>query len=90
MAVVEQSPDITEVVAITQHLFDCAPVFEVLSDPEDPESKFVVVTVECQGEPSELLAKRIEWHSRMRSVSAERFGNLRLTIIPLPCNPANS
>jgi hypothetical protein len=24
----------------------------------------------------------------MRSISPERFGNLRLSIIPLPCNPA--
>ena len=94
MSVVERSadldPNIAEVVAITQDLFDCAPVFEVMRDPEAPEHRFVVVTVEHQGEPEESLEKRLEWHRRVRSVSPGHFGNLRLLIVPLSCKPTNS
>ena len=57
MAIIEHSPEvdrnIAEVVAITQGMFDCAPVFEVIRDPEDPDCSFVVLTVEFRGEPSE-------------------------------------
>ncbi len=94
MAIVEHSPEIdgsiAEVVSVTQEIFDCAPVFEVMRDPEDPDCSFVVITVEVRGEPAELLAKRLDWHARIGSISPGYFGNLRLSIIPLPCKPVNS
>jgi hypothetical protein len=94
MAIIEASPElgrsIADVVAMTQEMFDCAPVFEVMRDPEDPDCSFVVLTVEFRGDPSELLTKRLDWHSRIKALSRGDNANLRLSIIPLPCNPANS
>jgi hypothetical protein len=37
-------------------------------DPEDAESLFVVFTVRCQGENSDLIDKPIEWHERVNAV----------------------
>ena len=86
MAIIEHSaeldPNIADVVAVTQEIFDCTPALEVMRDSEDPDYSFVVLTVDCQGEPSELLEKRLAWHSRIRSIPAGDFGNLRLSIIP--------
>ena len=78
------------VVAVTREVFACDPEFEVMSDPEDPSCEFVAATVHCQGEPWELLQKRLEWHRRIRRGSHGLSQSLRLSVIPRLCNQTNS
>ncbi len=85
MAIIEDSREldrkIADVVAITQEIFDCAPDLEIMHDPEYPDCNFLVLTVEFRGGPADLLQKRLDWHSRKRSVLSGDVGNLRLSVI---------
>ena len=82
--------NIADVVAITQEVFSCDPTFETMRDPEDARCEFIVVTVQSHGQLSEFVRKRLEWHSRIKRVLPGHFSDLRLSIIPLPCNQASS
>jgi hypothetical protein len=73
---------LAEVVQITKQMFSCDPVFEVLSDPEEPEFPFVLYTVKHTGETAQHLQLQTEWHQRIKGLFPDSLNYPRLRIIP--------
>ena len=72
-----------EVMNITQELFPGESRVNVESDPEFPEDAYLVVDVQASGTAEEIVNRRSQWHERLRQVSPECFGNVRLSITPV-------
>lgn len=54
-----------EVIDITQELFP-GPIDAWLeSDPETPSTAFVLLMVRADGDPKEIVDRRLEWHRRV-------------------------
>jgi hypothetical protein len=72
----------SEVKQITEELFpgpfSCNDEF----DPEYPDDSYVVVSVESTGDMREVVLRQCEWHDRIRALSPDLFGKLRLSISP--------
>jgi hypothetical protein len=51
-------------------------------DPEYPDDRYVVVNVVATGDPQQIVDRTCEWHERIRSLSAELAGVLRLSVVP--------
>ncbi len=77
----DADPRLSDVVAITEEMFG-TPEVGILCDPEDPEVTFVVFTVKCTGQSTELVEKRIEWHEKVDSIPPGSSGRFRLSILP--------
>ena len=77
-----EDPRLSDVVAMTEEMFG-TPEINVLCDPEDPETQFVVFTVRCSGEAKDIVTRRIEWHDRVDAIPPGRSGRFRLSIVPL-------
>jgi hypothetical protein len=52
------------------------------SDPEYPGDSYVVIGVEATGDMRDVVRRRCEWHARVRALSPDLFGKLRLAINP--------
>ena len=78
----EFSAQLEQVVHVTQEMFGNSDV-QIEHDPEDPETSFVVVSVTVSAQPTEMVARRIEWHKRLRSLTADKSGLFRLSMIPV-------
>jgi hypothetical protein len=78
----QQDPRILDLCSVTQEMFGCVPTFEVIFDPEEPEFQFVVVTVEYSGDAREVIERQIQWHERVRGLTAGSSGMLRLSVMP--------
>jgi hypothetical protein len=52
------------------------------SDPENPDDTYIVISVECTGDLRSIVRRRCEWHERIRALSPDLFGKLRLAITP--------
>ncbi len=76
------SPWMSNVQRITEELFpgpfSCNDEF----DPEYPDDTYVVISVESTGEMHEVVRRQREWHERIRALSPDLFGKLRLSINP--------
>ena len=76
------SPWMSDVKRVTEELFpgpfSCHDEF----DPEYPGDTYVVVSVESTGEMREVVRRQREWHERIRGLSPDLFGKLRLSISP--------
>jgi hypothetical protein len=76
-------PKIADIIDVTQQMFPTKPPrIELMRDPEDPESPFVIITVAFQGNAKELVERRIEWHNRIESLPSGSSGAIRLSIVP--------
>jgi hypothetical protein len=73
---------LAEVAQITKEMFSCDPVFEVLSDPDEPEFPFVLYTVKHVGEVSQHLKLQTEWLQRIRGLFLDPLTYPRLRIVP--------
>ncbi len=73
---------IPDVQRITQELFPGPFSWGDESDPEFPDDTYVVVNVEATGDIEDVVRRRCQWHERVRALSADLFGKLRLSIIP--------
>jgi hypothetical protein len=73
---------IRDVQEITQELFPGKCEFTHEFDPEYPDDRYVVVNVEAQGEPKELVDRSCQWDERIRQVPGYVFGKLRISIVP--------
>jgi hypothetical protein len=51
-------------------------------DPEEPDEKYLVFTVEATGETRELLDRRHRWHLAVADVVGEDAIKFRLSIYP--------
>jgi len=71
-----------DVKRITQELFPGPFLCDDEFDPEYPVDTYVVVSVESTGEMRELVRRQREWHERIRALSPNLFGKLRLSISP--------
>ena len=71
-----------DVQKITQELFPGKCDFTNEFDPEYPDDRYVVVNVEASGEPKELVDRSCRWSERIRQLSPNLFGKLRLSIVP--------
>jgi hypothetical protein len=67
---------------ITQELFPGKCEFTSEFDPEYPEDRYVVVNVEATGEIKEIAERGCAWDVRIRQLSEDLFGILRLSIEP--------
>ncbi len=81
IAVIEAS-ELTAAVSITHQVFNTEPTLETMYDPEEPEFPFVLFTVKYSGEPSQMLAKRRDWHERVREHIVAPSNHPRLCIVP--------
>jgi len=72
----------SDVKQITEELFpgpfSCSDEF----DPEYPDDTYVVISVESTGDMRDVVRRRCEWHERIRALSPDLFGKLRLSISP--------
>jgi hypothetical protein len=75
-------PKLAEVLEVTQKMFSGQPTIELACDPEEPDSKFVVITVTSKGNAREIVEQRLEWHERVARLEAGNSGQLRLSVIP--------
>lgn len=82
LAVFPQIERLLDVCSLTQELFGEAPYFEVAVDPADPDSPFVIATVNWAGDARELIELRLQWHARVRGVLPEGADKLRLSVMP--------
>ena len=73
---------IPDVKRITQELFPGPFSWGDESDPEYPDDTYVVVNVESTGDMQDVVRRRRQWHERIRALSGDLFGKLRLSIIP--------
>ena len=73
---------IPDVKRITQDLFPGPFSCGNESDPEFPEDTYLVVSVESTGDVQDVVRRRCQWHERIRELSGDLFGKLRLSIIP--------
>jgi hypothetical protein len=71
-----------EVKRITQEVFPGPFSWNVEFDPEYPDDTYVLVNVEATGEMQDVVRRQCHWHERMRAVSVDLFGKLRLSIVP--------
>jgi hypothetical protein len=67
---------------ISQELFPGPCKFTSEFDPEYPEDRYVVVNVEATGDLKEIAERGCVWHERIRRLTANVFGILRLSIAP--------
>jgi hypothetical protein len=72
----------TDVRQITEGLFPGSFSCNEESDPEYPDDTYVVISVESTGDIREVVRRRREWHERIRALSPDLFGKLRLSISP--------
>ena len=72
----------SEVRQITEELFPGSFSCNEESDPEYPDDTYVVISVESTGDIREVVRRRREWHERIRALSPDLFGKLRLSISP--------
>jgi len=79
----EVNPRLSEVVRITQEMFQMLPTVEFVQDPEDHTHTFVVFTVRARGSALDIVRQRIEWHDRVDEVPPGASGILRLSIVPI-------
>ena len=71
-----------DVQRITQELFPGPFSYSDESDPEFPADTYVVINVESTGDTPDVVRRRCQWHERIRALSADLFGKLRLSITP--------
>lgn len=76
------APILPELMNITQEIFPGEARVNLESDPEFPEETYFVVDVQASGTSEEILNRRGKWHERVRQVSPDCFGNVRLSITP--------
>lgn len=67
---------------ITNELFPGKCEFTNEFDPEYPQDCYVVVNVEARGEPKQIVDRSCQWSERLRQLSPNLFGKLRLSIVP--------
>lgn len=72
---------LAEVFRITKEIFGYEPTTEVMFDPEDPGWSWTVVNVKSQGEPKEIVQRRMEWHTRIDQLKLAEHP--RLSIMPV-------
>jgi hypothetical protein len=72
----------SDVKQITQELFPGPCSCSDESDPEYPNDTYVVVSVESTGDMRDIVRRRCAWHERIRTLSPDLFGKVRLSIIP--------
>jgi hypothetical protein len=82
MPMAEFSAQLEQVVQVTQDMFG-DPETQVEHDPEDPETPYVVLTVNVVGNLTDLVSRRIEWHKRIRPLTPGSHGTFRLSMIPV-------
>jgi len=70
-----------QVLAITQEMFALPPVVQALSDPDDLEHPFVLLTVSCRGSLPELVGRHVAWGDRVRHLNEDLY--FRLSILPV-------
>ena len=68
---------------ITEELFPCPFSFGEEFDPEYPDDTYVVIDVEATGDMRDVIRRQREWHERIRALSPELSGKLRLSISPM-------
>jgi hypothetical protein len=73
---------IEDVRRITQELFPGKCEFTSEFDPEFPSDRYVVVNVEASGDLKEIAERGCIWDERIRGLSENLFGVVRLSIIP--------
>jgi len=73
---------IDDVRRITHELFPGKFEFTHEFDPEYPDDRYVVINVEASGEPKSLVDLSCRWSERIRQLSPDLFGKLRLSIVP--------
>jgi len=71
-----------DVKRITEELFPGPFSCSDESDPEYPDDTYVVVTVESTGDMGDIVRRRCAWHERLRALSPDLFGKIRLSITP--------
>jgi hypothetical protein len=76
------SASLSDVRQITQELFPGPFSCTDESDPKYPDDTYVVISVESTGGIGEAVRRRCEWHERIRALSPDSFGKLRLSINP--------
>lgn len=69
-----------DVMRMTQEFFPGESCVKLESDPEFPEDTYLVVDVRASGTAEEIVNRRSQWHKRLRQISPECFGNVRLSI----------
>ena len=72
----------SDVKQITEDLFPGPFSWNDECDPEYPADTYVVISVESTGDMREVVRRRCEWHERIRALSPDLFGKLRLSISP--------
>ncbi len=72
----------SDVQHITEELFPGPFSCNDECDPEFPDDTYVVINVESSGDIREVVRRRCEWHERIRALSPDLFGRLRLAISP--------
>jgi hypothetical protein len=72
----------SDVRQITEELFPGPFSCSGESDPEYPDDTYVVISVESTGDIREAVRRQCEWHERVRALSPDLFGKLRLSISP--------
>ena len=55
---------------------------EVESDPEDPSYEFVVFSVQCCGDPADLVQRQLHWHERVEQTTGGAGRGYRLVLYP--------
>jgi hypothetical protein len=74
---------LADVSQITRELFPGKCEFTSEFDPEYPDDRYVVVSVEATGDPRNIVDRSCEWHQRVRNLSADLERRLRLAVVPV-------
>ena len=72
---------VAPLVAISQEVFATIPTTEVIFDPEEPEYRYLVLTVTWDGEPKEVIRRRLQWHDRVRCLLPDHADVIRLSVV---------
>jgi hypothetical protein len=71
-----------EVRSIAQELFPGKCEFTTECDPEYPDDRYVVVNVEANGSPKEIVDRELVWDQRIRQLWPHLWDKLVLSVVP--------
>ena len=72
----------SKAIDIAKELFPGHIEIEDCHDPEDPELRYVVVTVRATGDFEAITTRQCEWHDRIEQLGDAAMRDLRLSIYP--------
>ncbi len=81
---ISTSPDLTEILRMSQEFFPGRISVEVMSDPDALGEPWTVLNIESDDAPQEIIKTQCEWHERLARQFPDAVSTVRLSIYPCP------